>query len=59
MKMKTLMSEDLTNLVYIYFRMPELLLPSIFTDFKERQTSNSDCVCSWLVFEPLKVYKRE
>lgn len=59
MKIKTLMSEELTNLVYIYCRMPELLLPNIFTSFEGRQGSDSDCICSWPVLKPCKVYKSE
>lgn len=51
------MSEELTNLVYIYCRMLHVLLPNIFTCFKGRPGNNSDYICSWLVLKPCKVYK--
>ena len=53
------MSEELIKLVYIYYRMPELLLSNIFTNYKGRQSGNSDYICTWLVLKPCKVYKSE
>ena len=46
------MSEELT--VYIYYRMPELLLSNIFTNYKGLQAGNSDYICSWLVLNHVR-----
>ena len=53
------MSEELIKLVCIYYRMPELLLSNIFTNYKGRQSGNSDYICTWLVLKPCKVYTSE